>query len=74
MSKKHKKPTPAAEPRKYDNTLRQELNIAGPCQGCKARLAQCDPPRPQKTRIYAMRNGVRYCRCDNCGNTWKRSI
>lgn len=57
--------------RKYDNTVRQELNLAGPCSACKALLVKCEPPRVQKTRVYAVRDRMRYCRCDNCGNTWK---
>lgn len=63
-----KKPS---EPRTYDNSRRQASAIAGPCQCCKAHLANLKPPREQKTRVYARRGPVAYCVCDNCGATWK---
>lgn len=64
--------------RKYDNTARQANTMAGPCPdecgACKAILPLCDPPRLQKTRVYAKRGAIRYCVCDNCGATWKRTV
>ena len=34
--------------------------------------ALANPPREQKTRVYAIKGPIRYCRCDNCGHTWKK--
>lgn len=65
MSKKQKK-------RNYDNSQRQEDNIAGACNMCPNLIARAKPARQQRTRVYAKRGEVRYCICDNCGNTWKR--
>lgn len=65
MSKKHKK-------RQYDNATRQEYNLAGACLCCPQLLVKAN--REQKTRVYATRGTIRYCICDNCGNTWKRVI
>ena len=59
---------------KYDNTRREAKAIAGPCTACKALLPQAKPPREQKTHEYARKGRIAYCRCDNCGNTWKKPI
>lgn len=67
MSKKQKK-------RQYDNTARQAENIAGQCGICIELIKKTDPPREQRTRVYAKTGTTRYCICDNCGNTWKRVI
>ncbi len=67
MSRKQKK-------REYDNSQRQESPIAGPCVMCKGLLPLANPPREQKTRVYAVKGRIRYCRCDNCGHTWKAPV
>ena len=59
--------------RAYDNTVRAISSIAGECVMCRQFLKAAKPPREQKTRVYAKRGNVRYCVCDNCGNTWKVS-
>lgn len=78
MSRKQKRAMknaePPAEKREYDNSVRQARNVAGPCNACQALLPLAKPPREQKTRVYAKKGAVRYCICDNCGNTWKRSL
>lgn len=60
--------------RKYDNTARQQENMAGECTACKALLPLANPPRQQNTRVYATRGNVRYCVCVNCSHTWKKVI
>lgn len=65
--------------REYDASQRQESSIAGPCVMCIGHLAEWnvanpDNQRGQRTRVYAKRGNVRFCRCDNCGNTWKKPI
>ncbi len=60
--------------RKYDNTRREANSIAGPCTACKALLPLAKPPREQSTREYARKGRIAYCRCDNCGHTWKKPI
>lgn len=66
MTKKHQKRT-------YDNTARQLSSLAGECGACRELLGYCEPKRLQKTRVYAKRGGIRYCVCDNCGATWKKT-
>ena len=66
MSKKPK--------RSYDNTARQQENIAGDCNCCKELLAKAVPPRQQKTKVYAKHGTTRYCVCINCGHTWKKVV
>lgn len=68
MSKKQK------PKRAYDNTVRQAENIAGKCVMCVELLPKAQPPREQKTHVYAKTGNVRYCVCDNCGHTWKKVI
>lgn len=60
--------------RSYDNSQREESAIAGPCTACKALLPLANPPRQQRTQVYSVKGRVRYCRCDNCGNTWKTIV
>jgi DNA-directed RNA polymerase subunit M/transcription elongation factor TFIIS len=60
--------------RKYDNSARQAENIAGECVMCPELLKKSEPPRQQKTRVYAKSGNVRYCICANCGNTWKKVV
>jgi hypothetical protein len=60
--------------RQYDNSQRQESAIAGPCTACQALLPLANPPRQQRTAVYSIKGQIRYCRCDNCGNTWKRIV
>lgn len=55
--------------RQYDNSQRQPSSIAGDCMACRRWLVEAI--KPQKTRVYAQKGRIRYCRCDNCGNTWK---
>lgn len=66
MSKKQK--------RTYNNAVRQQENLAGECNVCKALLAKAKPARQQNTRVYATRGQIRYCCCGNCGTTWKKVI
>jgi hypothetical protein len=68
MTRKERK----AARREYDNSRRQANNIAGPCNACPAWLKTAN--REQKTREYARKGRVAYCRCDNCGHTWKQLI
>ena len=58
--------------RKYDNTARQQENMAGPCVMCPELLKIGG--REQKTKVYATRGNLRYCVCLNCSHTWKRVI
>lgn len=30
-------------------------------------------PEHKKTRVYGKRGTIRYCCCDDCGETWKQS-
>jgi hypothetical protein len=68
MSRKERKQAK----REYDNSQRQESAIAGPCTACPALLEAAG--RSQKTRVYAVKGQIRFCRCDNCGHTWKKPI
>lgn len=60
--------------RPYDNSSREVSHIAGPCTACAALLPLAKPPRQQSTRVYAIKGSIRYCRCDNCGHTWKKIV
>ncbi len=60
--------------RNYNNTRREANSIAGPCTACQALLPLANPPREQSTREYARKGRIAYCRCDNCGRTWKTAI
>ena len=39
--------------------------IAGPCP---------DSKNHRNTRVYRTVGRIRYCVCDDCGTTWKRSL
>lgn len=47
----------------------RESFIAGPCNMCVSMLAILD--RKQNTYVTDTRGRVRYCKCRNCGHTWK---
>jgi formate dehydrogenase maturation protein FdhE len=54
--------------RRYDASLRQAENIAGPCPECSVE----HPQQAQQTRVVGKDGRVRYCKCLRCKKTWKR--
>lgn len=48
--------------RRYDNSMRQEMNVAGPCPLCSKQ----EPQAPQDTAVYSKAGNTRYCRCNRC--------
>jgi hypothetical protein len=48
----------------------RESPLAGPCLLCVELLIILD--RKQNTYVTDTRGRVRYCKCRNCGHTWKR--
>lgn len=51
--------------KKADTTKTERVRIeAGKCEACNA---------TKGTRVYKTQGVVRYCVCDQCGNTWQKS-
>lgn len=40
-------------------------NLAGPCPQSE---------RHENTKVYTTKGQIRYCRCDDCGHTWKLPV
>lgn len=60
--------------RRYDASLRQAENIAGPCPVCSLEK----PHYEQRTRVYSKHGSVRFCECLQCKTQgrvtrWKRT-
>lgn len=53
----------------------RETAIAVPTRPMKARAAKCPTnPGHQNTQIYKSTERVAYCKCNDCGETWKQPV